>query len=72
MTVAADGREARTDYRVLAGYDEPVPVSLLELALHTGRTHQIRVHLRSIGHAVVGDDQYGGVRESFPVPRLKR
>lgn len=70
MTVSADGREARTDYRVLATFHEPVSVSHLELALHTGRTHQIRVHLRSIGHPVVGDDQYGGVRESLPVPRL--
>lgn len=70
MTVAADGREARTDYRVIAEHHDPVAVSRLELRLHTGRTHQIRVHLQSIGHPVVGDDQYGGVRESLVVPRL--
>lgn len=70
MAVAADGREAVTDYRVLAELDDPVEVSHLELRLLTGRTHQIRVHLRSIGHPVVGDEQYGGVRQSLAVPRL--
>ena len=70
MAVTADGREAITDYRVLDTFDDPVDVSHLELRLHTGRTHQIRVHLRSIGHAVVGDEQYHGVRQSLPVPRL--
>jgi 23S rRNA pseudouridine1911/1915/1917 synthase len=70
MAVTADGRPALTDYRVLATFHEPVEVCHLECRLHTGRTHQIRVHLRSIGHAVVGDDQYGGVRQSLPVPRL--
>ena len=70
MAVAADGREAVTDYRLLAAFDDPVEVSHLELRLRTGRTHQIRVHLRSIGHPVVGDDQYGGVRQSLAVPRM--
>jgi 23S rRNA pseudouridine1911/1915/1917 synthase len=37
--------------------------------LETGRTHQIRVHLASIGHPVVGDARYGGVRQSLPLPR---
>ena len=70
MAVTAEGRPAITDYRVLAEPSEPVDVTRLELRLHTGRTHQIRVHLRSIGHPVVGDELYGGVRQSFDVPRL--
>jgi 23S rRNA pseudouridine1911/1915/1917 synthase len=70
MAGSADGRPAMTDYRVVAAVDDPVEVSVLECRLHTGRTHQIRVHLRSIGHPVVGDATYGGVRQSLVVPRL--
>ena len=44
-------------------------VTELECTLETGRTHQIRVHLRSIGHPVVGDARYGGERQSFPMAR---
>jgi len=69
MTVAVDGRESRTHYRVDAEFTEPVEVSLITCQLETGRTHQIRVHLASIGHAVVGDDTYGGLRRSFSAPR---
>ena len=50
-------RPAATRWRVLARYGA---VSLLEIALETGRTHQIRVHLSAIGHPVVGDPVYGG------------
>ena len=50
------GRIARTDYRVL---EAGSGVSLLECALHSGRTHQIRVHLHHIGHPVIGDSLYG-------------
>jgi 23S rRNA pseudouridine1911/1915/1917 synthase len=57
--VQAGGRPARTRYLVEARYDQPVPSSLLRCQLETGRTHQIRVHLASIGHPVVGDDRYG-------------
>ena len=44
-------------------------VSLLEVELETGRTHQIRVHLSSIGNPVVGDEIYGGNRKNFTLRR---
>ena len=50
-------REARTHFELL----EPLPhEALLRVSLETGRTHQIRVHMRAIGHPVVGDHAYGG------------
>lgn len=56
---AARGRSAATVYRSV----ETLPgFSLLQLGLETGRTHQIRVHLQSIHHPVVGDTRYGGVQ----------
>jgi 23S rRNA pseudouridine1911/1915/1917 synthase len=60
MTVSAQGRRARTTYKVLARIDRPLPSSLLLMTLETGRTHQIRVHLSAIGHPVVGEDRYCG------------
>ena len=69
MTVAIDGRPSRTHYSVDHEYHEPVVVSLLTCELETGRTHQIRVHCRSIGHPVVGDALYGGKRSSLPIDR---
>jgi 23S rRNA pseudouridine1911/1915/1917 synthase len=65
MAVSARGREARTSYEVVADYDDPAPVALLRCTLDTGRTHQIRVHLQTIGHPVVGDRRYGGHRAPF-------
>src|SRR5258706_12582608 len=62
MAVSARGRDARTSYEVVSAFGEPVPVSLLRCTLDTGRTHQIRVHLQTIGHPVVGDRRYGGHR----------
>lgn len=70
MAVVADGRGAVTDYEVLGRYRHPVDVTHLACRLHTGRTHQIRVHMASIGHPVVGDDGYGGARQSLVVPRM--
>jgi len=50
------GRDAKTEYRVL---QEPGPFTLVECTLHTGRTHQIRVHLKHLGHPLFGDALYG-------------
>ena len=69
MAVSTRGKEARTHYEVMATYDDPVVVTLLECRLETGRTHQIRVHLSAIGHPVVGDARYRGARASFPFDR---
>jgi 23S rRNA pseudouridine1911/1915/1917 synthase len=51
-----NAREARTDWRVLTRIDS---TTLLEVQLHTGRTHQIRVHFSALRHPVVGDTLYG-------------
>lgn len=69
MAVVADGRWARTEYRVLERYDVPADLSLLECRLETGRTHQIRVHLSSINHPLVGDPVYGQRRPKLQVER---
>jgi 23S rRNA pseudouridine1911/1915/1917 synthase len=69
MRVQTGGREARTRYEVQDRFAEPVPTSLLRCRLETGRTHQIRVHLASIGHPVIGDDRYGPGRRAWsPLP----
>jgi 23S rRNA pseudouridine1911/1915/1917 synthase len=69
MAIVADGREARTRYRVLERFSAPVELTLLECHLETGRTHQIRVHLASIKHPVVGDTRYGRARPALDCPR---
>ena len=55
------GKFARTHYRVLDNVDDLI--SLVECRLETGRTHQIRVHMTSIGHSIVGDPMYGRARK---------
>ena len=58
MAIAREGgREARTDFKVVRSGGE---ASLLECRLHSGRTHQIRVHLQHLGHPILGDVVYGG------------
>ena len=69
MAVTSTGKAARTRYEVEANFTEPAATSLLVCRLETGRTHQIRVHLSAIGHAVVGDDRYHGARQSLAVGR---
>ena len=61
------GDLAITHYKVLKSSDD---YSLVELHLETGRTNQIRVHLQSIGHSVVGDRKYGHGLEASPIDRL--
>ena len=69
------GQKAVTHYKVIKEYESGVgspekAVSLLELNLETGRTNQIRVHMQSIGHPVIGDRRYGHGNEYSPVDRL--
>lgn len=58
MHVTRSGKPARTHYRRLADWTSN-DATLLSVALDTGRTHQIRVHLKSIGHRIIGDGVYG-------------
>ncbi len=62
MAVVAGGRDAVTHFNVLRNYDR---YTLLECILETGRTHQIRVHMASVGHSIVGDKTYGKTKEEF-------
>ena len=57
-----NGKHAVTHYRVLENFDK---YSFLECQLETGRTHQIRVHMASIGHPILGDDVYCHSRNGF-------
>lgn len=67
--VTPDGRPARTHYALVRGFEE-AGVSLLDVTLETGRTHQIRVHLASIDHPVVGDPLYRPGPDRVRAPRL--
>ncbi len=64
MAVTGGGKEARTRYRVVDQFPE-ARVTLVECSLDTGRTHQIRVHMQSIGHPLVGDGVYRSGRHFF-------
>src|SRR5947207_9871869 len=65
MSIARrQGRAAKTEYRVLRS---SAGLSLLECTLHSGRTHQIRVHLHHLGHPVLGDKIYAPrLAKNFP------
>jgi 23S rRNA pseudouridine1911/1915/1917 synthase len=64
MSVRAPrGREARSRYEVVEGF---AAAALLRVRIFTGRTHQVRVHLASIGHPIAGDATYGGRRVALP------
>ena len=69
--VERGGKSAVTRYRLLgSGTYHNAPVSLMAVKILTGRTHQIRVHMASLGHPVLGDELYGGVRGvESPPPR---
>ncbi len=69
MSVRPDGRPALSRYRTLAAARG---VALLEVDIATGRTHQIRVHLKSIHHPIVGDPVYGEARWKGVEPAVRR
>ena len=64
-----DAETAKTRYRTLAATPE---AALMELSPETGRMHQLRVHMASLGRPIIGDARYGGalVVGGLPVPRL--
>lgn len=64
MAIRDDGREAVTNWRVLERF--AYGLTLLELGLETGRTHQIRVHMAALSHPVAGDSVYGRKNSLYP------
>ncbi len=68
MIIAAEGKPAQTEYRLL---EKLAKAALIELKPRTGRTHQIRVHLASIGHPLLIDARYGR-RKAFFLSEIKR
>ena len=69
MAIVRGGREALSLFRIREAFDR---FTLLDVELKTGRTHQIRVHLASLKHPVVGDEVYGGGRDKTVTdPKLR-
>lgn len=62
MAIVKDGREAITHYKVIERFNH---YTLVKCNLETGRTHQIRVHMASLGHPLVGDEVYGFKKQKF-------
>lgn len=62
MAVVPNGKKAITHYKVLKRFDK---FTLIECVLETGRTHQIRVHMASIGHPILGDEVYSNQKSPF-------
>ena len=67
MAIVPDGKAAITHYRVIKNYTSPNGNNFahIECGLETGRTHQIRVHMASIGHPLLGDEVYGAAKNPF-------
>ena len=63
-----NGKPATTHYRVLERFEKH---TYMEFQLETGRTHQIRVHMSSIGHPLLGDELYGGTTKNYMVKGLQ-
>ena len=64
MAIVANGKPAITEFRVLERFKD---YTFVECNLKTGRTHQIRVHMTSIGHPLVGDPKYGSRKNPFDI-----
>tara|TARA_B100000686_G_scaffold319733_1_gene370727 strand:+ start:141 stop:965 length:825 start_codon:yes stop_codon:yes gene_type:complete len=69
MSINEYGRKALTEYEIVNRYDG---YTFLRLFPKTGRTHQIRVHLASIGHPILGDKLYGGDKTAKNLPQMDR